>query len=130
VTVLLWSVAAACLLPYLAATAQTVAKFQQHGTYENAAPRAQTARLTGYGQRAMWAQANSWEAFALFSAAAFTVQLVGADGERASALAVTFIAARVLYIAAYLADIHWLRSTLWTVGVACIVGLFGLAAFD
>lgn len=127
-TVLLWTVAAACVLPYLASSAQLVEKFRQHGRYDNTAPRAQTARLEGAGQRAAWAQANTWEALPPFFAAALTVHITGADGNTAGMIGVVFVAARAAYIAVYLANLATLRSAMWTVGVACVAGLFALAA--
>ena len=43
-------------------------------------------------------------------------------------LAVTFVVARVLYLAFYLADQSVLRSLAWFVGIASAVALFFTAA--
>jgi uncharacterized MAPEG superfamily protein len=40
----------------------------------------------------------------------------------------TFIAARVAYGLLYIADRPTLRSVVWTVGFACVVGMFIAAA--
>ncbi len=127
-TVLLGCVAVSCFLPYLAAAAQAWAKFRTEGHYDNASPRAQTARLEGYGQRAAWAQANTWEALTLFFAAAFTARLTGADSDPAGWLGVGFVAARIAYLGAYLANLPTLRSVVWTAATLCTAGLFVLAA--
>jgi uncharacterized MAPEG superfamily protein len=42
-------------------------------------------------------------------------------------LALAFIALRIAYTGAYVADKHLLRSILWAGGMACVVGLFAAA---
>jgi uncharacterized MAPEG superfamily protein len=44
------------------------------------------------------------------------------------ALALGFLLLRLAYTAAYLADVPRLRSTLFSLGFACVVGLFCAAA--
>ncbi len=125
-TPLLWMVAAGCGLPYLAMTGQTAAKLQAHGKYNNAAPREQTAALDGWGKRAAWAQANTWEALPIFVAAALTCHVAGGDGPRATALGAAWLACRVAYIAAYVGDFPTIRSLLWFGAVGATIGLFAL----
>lgn len=127
-TTLLWSLAFACLVPYVASSAQTAGKVREHGTYDNAAPREQTAKLVGFGKRAAWAQANTWEALPIFVAAALTCHVTGADGQAAGAIGVTWIVARLFYIVAYVMDVAPIRSALWLLSLLCSLGLFGLAA--
>ena len=125
---LLWTVALACVVPYVASTAQTAGKVKEHGNYDNAAPREQTARLVGFGKRAAWAQANTWESLTIFVAAALTCHMVGADSPAAGGLGVTWLVLRLGYIAAYIADIAPIRSLLWLASLLCSAALFGLAA--
>lgn len=127
-TILLWCVGAAAVLPYVCASLQTVAKFQSGKGYDNRAPRAQTAELEGWGKRASWAQANAWEALALFTAAALVCHVTGADGSTASALGIAWVVLRIVYIPLYVADVAILRSAAWTGSILCDVGLFALAA--
>ncbi len=116
-TVALWCVLAAALLPYLAAT---IAK-AGGARYDNRDPRAWLERQDGFRARANNAQANSFEAFPFFAAAVIVAQLLQAPQERVDALAVIFIAARVGYLVCYLADWHLSRSIAWLVGwLACI----------
>jgi len=116
-TVALWCVLAAALLPYLATT---IAKAGGE-RYDNRDPRRWLERQEGFRARANRAQLNSFEAFPFFAAAVIVAQLLHAPQERVDALAVIFIAARLAYLACYLADWHWARSVTWLVGwLACI----------
>jgi uncharacterized MAPEG superfamily protein len=119
-TFALWTILAAAVLPYLCAVA---AKYGGSG-YDNARPRRSMEALTGWRQRADWAQRNHFEAFAPFAASVLTAQFVGAPQGLVDALAAGFIAARVAYTAAYVADTPTLRSLLFGVGLACVIGLF------
>ena len=116
-TVALWCVLAAALLPYLATT---IAKAGGE-RYSNRDPRAWLERQEGFRVRANNAQLNSFEAFPFFAVAVIVAQLLQAPQERVDALAVIFIAARLAYLACYLAGWHWARSITWLVGwLACI----------
>lgn len=118
-TVSYWCVLVAALLPLVWAG---VAKSKTG--YDNRAPRAWLGALEGWRQRADWAQANAWEAFAPFAAAVIIAHLAGAPQGTIDGLALAFIAARVAHGLLYVADRAMLRSIAWTIGFACIVGLF------
>ena len=79
------------------------------------------------GQRANWAQQNSWESFAPFAAAVIIANLCNANPERIDLYAGTFIVARVLYGIFYITDKSTLRSLVWMVGMAATYGLYYLA---
>ena len=116
-TVALWCVLAAALLPYLATT---IAKAGGE-RYENRDPRAWLERQQGLRLRAHNAQLNGFEAFPFFAAAVIVAQMLQAPQERVDALALIFIIARVGYLVCYLADWHWARSVAWLLGwLACI----------
>lgn len=116
-TVALWCVLAAALLPYLATT---IAKAGGE-RYENRDPRAWLGRQQGLRLRAHNAQLNGFEAFPFFAAAVIVAQMLQAPQERVDALALIFIVARVGYLVCYLADWHWARSVAWLLGwLACI----------
>jgi len=123
-TIALWCVLVAALLPYLATT---IAK--AGGTrYDNRDPRAWLGRQEGFRLRANSAQLNSFEAFPFFAVAVIVAQMLQAQQDRVDALAVIFIAARVAYLACYLANWHWMRSATWLIGwLSCII-LFVSAA--
>jgi uncharacterized MAPEG superfamily protein len=114
-----WCVLAAGLLPYLATvTAKLGARF------DNRQPRDWLARQSGYRARANAAQLNGFEAFPLFAAAVIVAHQLGAPQPRIDTLALTFVAARLVYFACYLADVHWLRSLAWFAGIGAAVAIF------
>lgn len=116
-TVALWCVLVAALLPYLATT---IAKGGGE-RYNNRDPRGWLERQDGFRVRANNAQLNAFEAFPFFAVAVIVAQMLQAPQERVDALAVIFIAARLSYLACYLADWHWARSIAWLIGwLACI----------
>ena len=118
-----WCVLAAALLPY-----GTVAIAKWHQGYDNRAPREWESRLQGRRARAVAAHLNHFEAFAPFAAAVVIAHLAGARQAPLDALAGAFIALRVGYTWAYLADRAALRSLLWLGGLACVIALFAMAA--
>lgn len=114
-----WCVLAAGILPYVATiTAKAGARF------DNAQPREWLSRQSGWRARAHAAQLNGFEAFPLFAVAVLVAQQTGAPQPRVDALAMTFVLARLAYLGAYLADVSWLRSLVWLVGIGCAVAIF------
>jgi len=122
-TLAYWCVLVAAVLPIVWAGAA-----KSKGDFDNRAPREWLARLDGWRQRANWAQANAWEAFAPFAAAVIIAHLAGARQETIDLLAIIFIAMRVAHGLLYIADRAMLRSIAWTIGFGCVVGLFLTAA--
>jgi uncharacterized MAPEG superfamily protein len=118
-----WCVLAAALLPYV-----TVAIAKWHRGYDNNAPRAWEGRLEGRRGRAVAAHHNHFEAFAPFAAAVIVAHLAGARQLPIDAVAGAFVALRIAYTWAYLADRASLRSLLWLGGFACVIALFAIAA--
>ena len=117
----------ACALPVVCAAmakAQSFGKRRRDGGYDNYEPRAWLTQLGGWRGRANAAQANSFEALPLFIAGVLVAQQMGAAQGRVDMLALAFIAARIVYIALYIANQAWLRSAVWAVGMACCVALF------
>ena len=123
-TIANWCVLLAALLPN---GWSVLSKTQR--TYDNRVPRDYEARLTGWRLRAHWTHLNSIEAFAPFAAGVLVAQQAGALQLATDLLAQGFIAARVLYGVCYLADSGWLRTTVYCMGLACVIGLFAAAAW-
>jgi uncharacterized MAPEG superfamily protein len=117
----------AALLPIVCAGIAKAGQFgvaPAKGGYDNADPRAWLARQQGYRARANAAQANSFEALPLFLAGVLVAQQTGARPAVVDALALGFIAARVAYIACYVANRDLLRSTVWFAGLVLSITLF------
>jgi len=89
------------------------------GGYDNHHPRAQQARLTGLGARALAAHQNSFEAFPLFAVGVLVATVTQSQGVLVNGLAVTFVIARALFIVFYCADKPSQRSLCWFVGLLC-----------
>ena len=121
-TTALWCVMVAGLLPY-AATGAAKWGFRN---FDNNNPRAWLAAQTGFRARGNAAQANSFEAFPFFAAAVLTASWNHAPQATLDLLALGFIAARVLFLLAYLADQATLRSICWFAGIATVVRIFTL----
>lgn len=115
-----WCVLVAALMPYVATS---IAKAGGE-RFTNRYPRAWLDKQQGVRARANAAQANGFEAFPFFAAAVIVAHLTQAPQERIDALAIIFVAARAAYLVCYLADWHWARSIVWTIGMVATITLF------
>ncbi len=114
-----WMVFIAALLPYAA-----IGLVKSEKGYDNANPRDWEANRQGWRKRADWAHRNHFEAFAPFAAAVIIAELTGAAQPRLDLLAGVFIALRIAYTAAYLANIATLRTLLWVGGFGVTIAIF------
>lgn len=125
-TIAYWCVLVAILLPYIWTG---VAKFTSGFTpRDNHHPRDYLDGLQGAAKRAHWAQLNTFESIPGFMAAVIIAHLAQAPQARIDALALTYIGLRLVYGILYITDRAALRSLVWAGGVACVVGLFMVAA--
>jgi uncharacterized MAPEG superfamily protein len=122
-TIAFWCVLVAAFLPYIA-----VGMAKWDATFDNAAPREWLERREGWRKRAYWAHQNSFEAFPPFAAAVVIAHIAGDSPVARDLFALGFVAARIAYIACYVADRPTLRSVVWALALACVVGLFVVAA--
>jgi uncharacterized MAPEG superfamily protein len=111
------------LLPYLG----TMAAKWGFRRFDNNNPREWLAQQTGFRARGNAAQANSFEAFPFFAAGVIVATLAQVDAARIDLYAMVFVAARVGFIACYVADKASWRSFCWLVGLLSVVGLFAAA---
>jgi len=114
---------AAILLPIVAAG------LQKWGArdYDNRQPRAWGQQMDDpRRQRALAAQANSWEALAVFAPSLLFALHQGVDPLWVDRLCTLFIAARVVYLWAYVTDRAAFRSLVWFFGFGASLGLLGL----
>ena len=117
------SVLVAGLMPMVCAG---IAKAGAKG-YNNREPRAWLAQQTGFRARANAAQANCFEAFPFFAVGVVLALLTGVDPWVVDMLAVLFVAARIAYVACYLADKALFRSVFWAVGYFSVIAFYVLA---
>ncbi|WP_068830728.1 MAPEG family protein [Pseudomonas sp. BMS12] len=119
-TLPLWCLFFSAVLIFLAKVPVAKAMAEEGGgRYDNHHPRAQQARLTGFGARAVAAHQNSFEAFSLFAAGVLVAHVTQTQGALIDVLAVLFVIARVLYLVLYWADLAWQRSLVWVIGLVC-----------
>jgi uncharacterized MAPEG superfamily protein len=125
-TIAYWCVLAAILMPYVwTGVAKFTSGFRPR---DNRNPREYLDRLEGPAKRAHWAQLNTFESIPGFMAAVIIAHQAQAPQGAVDALALTYIALRLAYGVLYITDRAALRSVVWAVGVACIVGFFVVAA--
>jgi uncharacterized MAPEG superfamily protein len=116
-TILIWCLFAATLLPYLAKAPVAIAMNKLNG-YDNNHPRSQQAKLTGFGARALAAHQNAFESLIIFVPAVLLAIITNTITDTVTILAVTHVIARVVYNLLYLVNIGLLRSVVW--GVATV----------
>lgn len=117
-----WCVIAAILMPVMIAG---LAKFTSgFKPKDNHNPREYLNKLTGWQQRANWAQQNTFESIPGFLAAVIIAHQMGGNQASIDMLAVSYIVIRIIYAALYIADIALLRTLAWVAGVACTIALF------
>jgi uncharacterized MAPEG superfamily protein len=109
------------LLPYVATY---IAKARPD--FDNRDPRAWLEKQTGFRRRAHYAQLNGFETFPFFAAGVIVANIAQASPGLTAGLASGFVAARILYLAFYLADQPTLRSLAFAGGLTCTIGLFAI----
>ena len=121
-----WCVLLTALLPVVWAGA---AKFGAD-EYDNDRPRYYLDRLTGWAQRANWAQLNAYEAFPPFAAGVIIAHLTGAAQLPVDILAGIFLLCRIAHGAVYIGNYPSIRSLVWSTGFLATVGLYITAGWS
>ena len=125
-----WCVLAAIFMPYVCFG---IARNRARGSdgrrlRDNYHPRDFPNQIEGLAKRAWDAQLNSFESLPGFAAAVIIAHLVHAPQNQVDVLAVAWILARVAYVAFYLANRATLRTAAQYSSLACVLGLFVVAA--
>ncbi|MBR9728468.1 MAPEG family protein [Shewanella intestini] len=111
------------LLPYIAKAPLALA-MAKLGGYDNEAPRAQQAKLTGFGARALAGHQNAFESLIVFGISCAVVLATDNVNSIVSALAITHVVARGVYHCMYLLGWGVLRSLSWFVAMGASIGIF------
>lgn len=114
------------VMPYLTKLPVGYAMQKSKGGYDNNHPRAQQARLEGFGARAVGAHQNCFESLAVFSTAALAAIATNHVTATIMNLAILYVLSRIVYIFLYLMNFATLRSTVWFVGFASCVSILWL----
>ena len=113
-TILIWCLFAATLLPYLAKAPVAIAMNKLEG-YDNDHPRSQQAKLTGFGARALAAHQNAFESLIIFVPAVLLAIATNTITDTVTLLAIAHVIARVAYNVLYLLNIGTVRSIVWAI---------------
>lgn len=105
-----------------------ISKWGGASGYNNKKPRDWYQQLSGYRARAAAAQSNCWEALPFFAAAVIIAHQLQASQNSLNLLAIGFVVLRLVYIAMYLANLHWQRTMVWTIAIALNIWIFLLTA--
>jgi uncharacterized MAPEG superfamily protein len=120
------TIAELCLVGAVALTILSImpAKLNGRREYDNGNPRDPRYFTPGLRSRSQGAHLNGYEAFPFFAAAVILAEMRAVPQGRVDALAVAFLAARVVYVLLYLGDRPSARSMVWSVGMACNLAIF------
>jgi uncharacterized MAPEG superfamily protein len=125
-TIAYWCVLVMALLPVVCAGIAKSGMMRTppgEGGYDNADPRNWLQRQTDWRARANNAQANTFEALPFFFAAVIMAHQLQASQGRVDVLAVAFVALRLAYVAAYVANKANLRSVIWMLALLVNVAI-------
>ena len=121
-SILVWVLFAALLLPYIAKVPVAIA-MNKLGKYDNSHPRSQQNELTGFGARALAAHQNAFESLIIFTPAILLAITTNNTSSVIQQLAITYIVSRLIYNVLYLANISTLRSIIWFISLFCSLGI-------
>ena len=125
---ILYVLFAISFLPIFLAWVGVYFRIKQFRHFDNYHPRQQQAALEGAGARTQAAQANAWEALIVFTMVCFIAYASGLDLNRLDGVALLYLATRVLHPVLYIANLAWLRSGVFAVGMGCCLYIVYLAA--
>lgn len=118
-TAAFWCVLIAGLLP-LGGTAVAKWGFK---AFDNHNPRQWLSEQTGSRARAVAAEKNTHESFPFFAAAVIIAHLTVGSHSLIDTLAIVYIAARVLFLVAYIQDWASFRTFVWLIGLLSTVAI-------
>jgi uncharacterized MAPEG superfamily protein len=127
-TLPLWSLLAAVLLPYVWFTIANPLRKTEFGTLDNRHPRLQEAKQTGMGARASAASSNAFEALSVYAPAVLVAHLLSPESALAPKLAVAWLALRIAHGVFYIGDKPAARTACFALGSACAISLFLVGA--
>lgn len=125
-TIAYWCILVMALLPVVCAGIAKSGMMRTppgEGGYDNADPRSWLLRQTEWRARANNAQANTFEALPFFFAAVIIAHQLQASQGLVDVLAVAFVALRLAYVAAYVANKANLRSVVWVLALLANVAI-------
>ncbi|HEX4475133.1 MAG TPA: MAPEG family protein [Polyangiaceae bacterium] len=127
-TIPLWTLLVATVLPYFWFGLSNPLRKSEFGTLDNNHPRLQQAKQTGKGARALAASANAFEALAVYAPAVLVAHIQSPASGLAPLIAIVWVVVRALHGIAYIGDKAALRTALFTLGSLCALALYLVGA--
>ena len=124
---ILYVLFAMTLMPIVLAWLGAYYRFKQFGRFDNHHPRIQQAQLTGTGARIQGAQLNAWESLIVFVAVLIIAVASGLDLNRLDTVAIVYLLCRLSHGGFYIANLAWLRSGVYALGMGCCLYLVYLS---
>ena len=121
-TIAIWCVLAAGLLPYLV-FGPAAAKL------DSLLPRVSARALEGLPARAYGAHLNHFETFPLFAVAVLLAQMLEGASATVNLLGLLYVAVRVVYTFFYLSNLQPFRSISFFIGLFVAIAIFVHPAF-
>ncbi|HUO91663.1 MAG TPA: MAPEG family protein [Rhizomicrobium sp.] len=115
-----------CLLGAVLLYLLTIAPVKPLGyrDFDNSYPRDPAFYRPGLRARALGAHLNGIETFPFFAVAVLLAEFRHSSQGWIDALAVAFVAVRLVYVLLYLGNRPWLRTLTWNVGFAVNLAIF------
>ncbi len=129
-TIPLWTLLVATILPYLWLGPALSARKEQFGTVDNAHPRLQAAKLEGKGARAVAAHQNAFEALAVYAPAVLVAHVTHANLMHSTILSVVWVACRFLHGVLYINNVDKARSAMFAFATLASIGQFVISAMS
>ncbi len=127
-TIPLWTLLVATLLPYVWYTLANPLRKQEFGTLDNDHPRLQQAKQTGRGARATSASANAFEALGVYAPAVLVAHLQAPASDLAAKLALAWVALRIAHGLFYIGDKAAARTACFVLASLCAFAMYMVAA--
>lgn len=127
-TIPLWTLLVAALLPYVWFGPSVNARKEQFGNADNNHPRLQVAKLEGKGARAYAAHQNAFEALAVYVPAVLVAHVTHANPLHSTILSIVWVVARFMHGVLYLNNVGGARSGMFALGMLASIGQFVIAA--
>lgn len=118
-TIVVICLAIVVFMPMLAKVPLAV-MMNRAGGYDNRLPRVQQQKLEGFGARAQAAHENCFEATTYFAPTVLLVFTLNALDHTTAYLCIAFVVCRLLYLVFYWLDWHFLRSSVWVIGMGTV----------
>lgn len=127
-TIPLWTLLVAVLLPFVWFGPSIAARKEQFGNADNAHPRLQVAKLEGKGARAYAAHQNAFEAAIVYTPAVLVAHVTHANLMHSTILSIVWVVCRFLHGILYLNNVDKARSAMFAIAQLTVLGQFIISA--